>query len=64
MTDLACAGKMELLSISHIYPHLHTERGTEVEVAALVGGLSFATKRALQREETDLLVCSDGPALC
>lgn len=26
VTDLACDGKMELLSISHIYPHLHTER--------------------------------------
>lgn len=26
ITDLACAGRMELLSIIFIYPHLHTQK--------------------------------------
>lgn len=45
ITDLACAGRMELLSIIFIYPHLHTERLRCRFLHSLEdSGLSLATK--------------------
>lgn len=40
ITVLACAGRMELLSIIFIYTHTctHTHRKTEVQVSELIGG--------------------------